>query len=89
MISTIDQRAQGVADELGLTDAQREIVAVALAAVAFDMAQACDAWAATWRALYTRRIDGHQLATAVNAMGYKIRDYAHGKSVEIMPGVEV
>ena len=85
MIDTIDERAQGVADELGLTDAQREIVAVALAALARDLAGVCDVWAATWREIYTRRIDGHQLATAVNAMGRKFRNYAQGEDEGILP----
>ena len=85
MIDTIDERAQGVADELGLTDAQREIVAFAFAALACDLAGVCDAWAATWRELYTRRIDGHQLATAVNAMGCKIRNYAQGEDKDLLP----
>ena len=85
MIDTIDERAQGVADELGLTDVQREIVAVALAALACDLSEVCDVWAATWRELYTQRIDGHQLATAVNAMGRKIRDYAQGEDKDMLP----
>lgn len=89
MISTIDERAQGVADELGLSAEQREIVAVALTSVAYDMAAACDAWAPVWRDYYSRKIAPHQLATAVWAMGRKIRLFAHGKAVEIKPGEEI